>query len=211
MLGGSAVFGLEDDVNYFGLDGKHNNNMRATYETFGKIAAQNYPQLFKDNPIPPYKEAVDTSFIFSAQALLNTGGVQGASAETVDYAKEAQNGQVLGHKAVYINFATGSDQPLPDSLPTLNELKDSLAINSQLALQIDGYTDNAGSDSVNVPLSEKRAQAVKNYFQKVAPLSFPDSRFKQVSGHGSQNPIGPNTSPAGKALNRRVEITQIGQ
>ena len=65
--------------------------------------------------------------------------------------------------------------------------------------------------SVNVPLSEKRAQAVKRYFQQVAPLSFPNSRFKQVSGHGSQNPIGPNTSPAGKALNRRVEITQIGQ
>jgi outer membrane protein OmpA-like peptidoglycan-associated protein len=211
MLGGSAVFGLEDNVNYFGLDGKHNNNMRATYETFGKIATLNYPLLFKDNPIPPYKEAVDTSYIFSAQALLNTGGVQNAGAETVDYAKEAAGGQVLGHKAVYINFASGSDQPLPDSLPTLNELKDSLAINSQLALQIDGYTDNAGSDSVNVPLSEKRAQAVKRYFQQMAPLSFPSSRFKQVAGHGSQNPIGPNTSPAGKALNRRVEITQIGQ
>jgi outer membrane protein OmpA-like peptidoglycan-associated protein len=100
---------------------------------------------------------------------------------------------------------------LPDSIPTLNELKDSLAINSQLALQIDGYTDNAGSDAVNVPLSEKRARAVKSYFQKVAPLSFPDSRFKQVSGHGSQSPIASNASPGGKALNRRVEITQIGQ
>jgi outer membrane protein OmpA-like peptidoglycan-associated protein len=211
MLGGSAVFGLEDDVNYFGLDGKHNNNMRATYETFGKIDVQNYPQLFKDNPIPPYKEAVDTSFIFSAQALLNTSGVQGASAETVDYTKEAQTGTVLGHKAVYINFASGSDQPLPDSLPTLNELKDSLAINSQLALQIDGYTDNAGSDAVNVPLSGKRAQAVKSYFQKVAPLSFPDSRFKSVAGHGSQDPIASNATTGGKALNRRVEITQIGQ
>jgi len=211
MLGGSAVFGLEDNVNYFGLDGKHNNNMRATYETFGKIATQNYPQLFKDNPIPPYKEAADTSFIFGAQALLNTSGVQGASAETVDYTKEAQSGTVLGHKAVYINFASGSDQPLPDSIPTLNELKDSLAINSQLALQIDGYTDNAGSDSVNVPLSEKRAQAVKSYFQRVAPLSFPNSRFKEVSGHGSQSPIASNASAGGKALNRRVEITQIGQ
>jgi outer membrane protein OmpA-like peptidoglycan-associated protein len=211
MLGGSAVFGLEDDVNYFGLDGKHNNNMRATYETFGKIATTNYPQLFKDNPIPAYKEAVDTSFIFSAQALLNTSGVQGASAESVDYAKEAQSGTVLGHKAVYINFASGSDQPLPDSLPTLSELKDSLAINSQLALQIDGYTDNAGSDAVNVPLSEKRAQAVKSYFQRVAPMSFPDSRFKQVAGHGSQSPIASNASAGGKALNRRVEITQIGQ
>jgi OOP family OmpA-OmpF porin len=202
---------LEDNVNYFGLDGKHNNNMRATYETFGKIATQNYPLLFKDNPIPSYKEAVDTSYIFSAQASLNTNGVQGASAETVDYTKEAQSGQVLGHKAVYINFASGSDQPLPDSLPTLSELKDSLAINSQLALQIDGYTDNAGSDAVNVPLSEKRAQAVKHYFQQVAPLSFPDSRFKQVSGHGSQSPIASNASAGGKALNRRVEITHIGQ
>jgi outer membrane protein OmpA-like peptidoglycan-associated protein len=211
MLGGSAVFGLEDDVNYFGLDGKHNNNMRATYETFGKIATMNYPLLFKDNPIPPYKEAVDTSFIFGAQSLLNTSGVQGASAESVDYTKEAQSGTVLGHKAVYINFASGSDQPLPDSIPTLNELKDSLAINSQLALQIDGYTDNAGSDAVNVPLSEKRAQAVKRYFQQVAPLSFPDSRFKSVAGHGSQSPIATNASPGGKALNRRVEITQIGQ
>jgi len=171
----------------------------------------NYPLLFKDNPIPPYKEAVDTSFIFSAQALLNTSGVQGASAESVDYTKEAQTGTVLGHKAVYINFASGSDQPLPDSISTLNELKDSLAINSQLALEIDGYTDNAGSDAVNVPLSEKRAQAVKSYFQKVAPLSFPDSRFKLVAGHGSQDPIASNASAGGKALNRRVEITQIGQ
>jgi outer membrane protein OmpA-like peptidoglycan-associated protein len=96
-------------------------------------------------------------------------------------------------------------------LSTLSELKDSLAINSQLALQIDGYTDDVGSDAVNVPLSEKRALAVKHYFQQVAPLSFPDSRFKQVAGHGSQDPLAPNTSAGGKALNRRVEITQIGQ
>jgi outer membrane protein OmpA-like peptidoglycan-associated protein len=211
LLGGSAVFNLEDDVNYFGLDGKHNNNMRASYETFGKIATQNYPLLFKDNPIPPYKEAIDTSYIFGAQALLNTSGVQGASADTVDYTKEAAGGNVLGHKAVYINFATGSDQPLGNSLPTLSELKDALAINSQLALQIDGYTDNVGSDAANIPLSEKRALAVKRYFQQMAPLSFPETRFKQVAGHGSQNPIASNTTTGGKALNRRVEITQIGQ
>jgi outer membrane protein OmpA-like peptidoglycan-associated protein len=167
--------------------------------------------LFKDNPIPPYKEAVDTSFLFGTQALLSTSGVQGASAETVDYAKEAATGTVVGHKAVYINFATGSDQPLSSSLPTLNELKDALAINSQLALQIDGYTDNAGSDAVNVPLSEKRALAVKRYFQQVAPLSFPESRFKSVAGHGSENPLASNATVGGKALNRRVEITQIGQ
>ena len=210
-LGGSAVFNLEDNINYFGLDGKHNNNMRATYEVFGKIATQNYPQLFKDNPIPPYKEAVDTSFIYGAQAKLNTEGVQGASAETVDYRAEATKGQVLGHKSVYINFATGSDQPLQESVATLNELKDSLAINSQLAVQIDGYTDNTGTDDLNMPLSQRRALAVKRYLQQKAPMSFPEERFKSVAGHGSLSPIAPNTTAQNKALNRRVEITQIGR
>jgi hypothetical protein len=128
------------------------------YETFGKIATDNYPNLFKDQPIPSYKEAVETSFIFGAQSVLAAGGVQGASGESVDYAKQAQSGTVLGHKAIYVNFATGSDQPLPTSLLTRSQLKDDLAINSQLAIQIDGYTDNAGSDTVNIALSEKRAR-----------------------------------------------------
>jgi OmpA-OmpF porin, OOP family len=213
MLGGSAVFNLEDDLNYFGLTSGHNNNMRATYETFSKIDVLNYPDLFKNNPIPPYKEAVDTSFILGAQAVLNSNSVPDdtQAAETVDYSKASSGGQVLGKKPIYIEFATGSAVPLPVSIPSLNELKDQLAINSQLAIQIDGYTDNTGSDTVNVPLSQERAAAVKAYLQRMAPLTFPDSRFVGIAGHGSADPIAPNTTPAGKALNRRVEITQIGQ
>jgi OOP family OmpA-OmpF porin len=210
-LGGSAVFNLEDNINYFGIDGKHNNNMRATYEVFGKIATQNYPQLFKDNPIPPYAQAVDTSFILGAQALLNSNDVHGADAESVDYSAQASSGEVRGQKAVYISFATGSADILPVSAATLRELKDSLAVNSALAIKLEGYTDNTGSDSVNIPLSAARARAVKNYFQKVAPLSFPESRFAEVAGHGSENPISSNATAEGKALNRRVEILQIGQ
>lgn len=209
-LGGSAVFNLEDNVNYFGLDNKHNNNMRATYETFGKIATEQYPELFKNNPIPPYKEVVDTSFIFGAQSKFSNEGVQSASAETVDYKKEAASGNVVGKAAVYIPFNTGSDEPTFEGVHELSKLKDALAINSKLAIAIDGYTDNTGSDQTNIPLSERRALAVKNYFQKVAPLSFPEDRFKAVQGHGSQNPIAPNTTVSNKALNRRVEISQIG-
>jgi outer membrane protein OmpA-like peptidoglycan-associated protein/NAD-dependent dihydropyrimidine dehydrogenase PreA subunit len=208
-LGGSAAFNLDDNVNYFGLDGKHNNNMRATYETFGKIATQNYPDLFKTNPIPPYKEIVDTSFILGAQAKLNTEGVQATEGETVDY-EQAQGGQVVGHEAVYISFNTGSDQPTSAGLDQLRQLRDSLAVNSALALQIDGYTDNSGSDTVNIPLSQRRALAVKQYLQKTAGASFPNDRFKAVEGHGSQSPIGDNKTAAGKEKNRRVEITQIG-
>ena len=212
MLGGSAVFNLEDDLNYFGLSSGHNNNMRASYEVFGKIAVMNYPDLFKNNPIPPYSQAVDPSFITGAQALLNSSDAgPGAAAEQTDYTAQARSGEVRGHKAVYVQFATGSDQILPQSIPALNELKDSLAINSALALQVDGYTDNTGSDTVNIPLSQKRAEAVKRYFQRAAPQSFPDTRFAGVIGHGSQSPIASNDTANGKALNRRVEISQIGQ
>jgi OOP family OmpA-OmpF porin len=209
-LGGSQVFNLEDNVNYFGLDGRHNNNMRATYETFARIDVENYPDLFKgEHAIPPYKDVVDTSFILGAQAKLNTEGVQSAEAESTDYSK-AQNGEVLGHEAVYISFNTGSDTPTPEGMEQLHKLRDSLAVNSALALQIDGYTDNTGSDTVNIPLSHRRAQAVKQYFQKTAPASFPEARFKSIEGHGSQDPIAPNTTTQNKAKNRRVEIVQIG-
>lgn len=211
-LGGSAVFNLDDDLNYFGLASGHNNNMRATYETFAKIDVLNYPDLFKKNPIPPYASAVDTSFILGAQAQLNAANIpdDSAGAETQDYSQAAAGG-VRGKKAVYIEFAVGSAVPLPSSISALSQLKDELAINSALAIQIDGYTDNTGSDTVNIPLSSARATAVKAYFQRVAPLSFPDSRFVGVAGHGSADPIASNDTAAGKALNRRVEITQIGQ
>ncbi len=211
-IGGSAVFNLEDDLNYFGLAPGHNNNMRATYETFGKIATVNYPDLFKDNPIPGYAQAVDTSFILGAQAMLNAGDSgPGGAAESTDYASQAATGEVRGKKAVYVQFATGSDQILPQSLPGLNQLKDELAINSALALRVDGYTDNTGSDLVNVPLSRARAEAVKRYLQSRARESFPDRRFAGVEGHGSASPIASNATAEGKAANRRVEISQIGQ
>jgi outer membrane protein OmpA-like peptidoglycan-associated protein len=50
---------------------------------------------------------------------------------------------------------------------------------------------------------------VKDWLQKHAPRNFPDNRFKTV-GHGSQNPVATNDTAAGKAANRRVEITLSG-
>jgi outer membrane protein OmpA-like peptidoglycan-associated protein len=210
-IGGSAVFNMQDEINYFGIDGQHNNNMRATYDTFGKIATLNYPDLFKTNPIPPYSQAVDVSFISGAQALVSSSDAgPGAAAEQTDYSAQSASGSVRGKKAVYIQFGTGSDQILPASVPSLNDLKDSLAINSALSLELDGYTDNTGSDTVNVPLSRARAKSVKAFLQHAAPGSFPDARFKSVDGHGSADPIADNSTASGKAANRRVEVLQLG-
>jgi OmpA-OmpF porin, OOP family len=210
-LGGSAVFNLQDNLQYFGLADGYQNNMKATYETFARIDTEQYPTLFqKEHAIPAYKDAVDTSFIRAAQDLLTNAGSQGVAAEAVDYSTEVQTGVQVSKSALHIGFATGSAQLTPFGQQQLTELAQKLGVAKSLALQIDGYTDNTGSDTVNIPLSAARAKAVKLFLQQTARRDFPDSRFKSVEGHGSQSPVAPNDTPANKEQNRRVEVIQIG-
>lgn len=70
-------------------------------------------------------------------------------------------------------------------------------------VKIDGYTDNIGSDAVNQPLSERRAQSVLTALKGMVTrqgITF------QAAGHGSQNPIAKNDDEAGRRRNRRVTI-----
>jgi outer membrane protein OmpA-like peptidoglycan-associated protein len=77
-------------------------------------------------------------------------------------------------------------------------------------VSVDGYTDSIGTDAVNLPLSLARARSVVNFLKPAtagAPVTY------QSNGHGSADPVAPNTlpsgadNPAGRALNRRVTIS----
>ncbi|MFY7756974.1 MAG: OmpA family protein, partial [Flavobacterium stagni] len=72
-------------------------------------------------------------------------------------------------------------------------------------IKIFGYTDAKGADDYNLNLSEKRAQAVKEY---LASKGLSVARF-QIVGMGEADPIGDNETDAGRALNRRVEFSII--
>lgn len=203
-LGGSTVNNLADNLILFGLEPGTNDNFRSTYTVFANIATQQYPALFKDTPIPDVKDIEDKSFITGAQARMSSGGAEG---ETPQYA-ENRTGPVVSKRSYSINFDTGKATFTPEGVRTMQELKDSLAITG-LFIQVDGYTDNVGTEPMNQSLSEARAAAVKDWLQKHAPRNFPDNRFK-ISGHGSQNPAATNDTNAGRAANRRVEITLLG-
>ena len=203
-LGGSTVNNLADNLILFGLEPGSNDNFRSTYTVFGNIATQQYPALFKDTPIPEVKDIEDKSFITGAQARMSSGG---AEAEAPQYASNA-TGPVVSRRSYSINFDTGKATFTPEGVRTMQELKDSLAITG-LFIQVDGYTDNTGSESINQALSDARAGAVKEWLQRHAPSNFPDNRFK-IAGHGSENPVATNDTIAGKAANRRVEITLLG-
>jgi outer membrane protein OmpA-like peptidoglycan-associated protein len=76
-----------------------------------------------------------------------------------------------------------------------------------LTVEVDGYTDNVGGEALNQTLSEKRADAVRDYLlqQGVSPSSL------TARGFGEEGPVASNDTSIGRQLNRRVELVLSGQ
>lgn len=92
---------------------------------------------------------------------------------------------------------------LPESKKELKKLHDTMHDYPHLKIEISGHTDNVGSDSYNLKLSEERAKAVADYLlnEKVS-----EQRIT-YRGYGSAKPVASNESETGRAMNRRVEFT----
>ena len=106
-----------------------------------------------------------------------------------------------------IKYKTGSYEPDKLSKEILDELVKTMMAYTGTKIQINGFTDNVGSDSSNQVLSEKRAQAVMQY---LIDHGVPSDRMT-ARGYG-ENPqffVGDNKTPDGKQLNRRVEIISV--
>ena len=102
-----------------------------------------------------------------------------------------------------ITFDTNKSNIKPNFYGTLNKVAQTLAEDNKSAILVTGYTDNTGNDSINIPLSQARAQSVKNY---LAGKGVPSSRI-DAQGYGSSNPIADNSTASGREQNRRVEIS----
>ncbi|MCF6154614.1 MAG: VWA domain-containing protein [wastewater metagenome] len=87
----------------------------------------------------------------------------------------------------------------------LSNIVDVLQKNPDMHIRIEGHTDNIGSMEYNIDLSQKRAQAVKNY---LVGKGIHESRVSTV-GFGYKKPIAPNDTEEGRSLNRRAEIVPI--
>ncbi|WP_199254864.1 OmpA family protein, partial [Escherichia coli] len=100
-------------------------------------------------------------------------------------------------------FDTNKSNIKPNFYATLDKVAQTLAEDNKSAILVTGYTDNTGNDSINIPLSQARAQLVKNY---LAGKGVPSSRI-DAQGYGSSNPIADNSTASGREQNRRVEIS----
>src|SRR5438093_219885 len=104
-----------------------------------------------------------------------------------------------------VTFETGRAVLQLESFTVLNIVAQSLVANPAIRLEIAGYTDGTGAAATNLRLSQARAEVVRAYL-----VSRGVSPTRMIArGYGASNPIAVNTTPEGRAQNRRVELHQL--
>jgi outer membrane protein OmpA-like peptidoglycan-associated protein len=104
-----------------------------------------------------------------------------------------------------ISFRAGSPALLPTSYAELDRIAAAIVATPNSRWEIGGHTDAQGVAAANMRLSQRRAQAVMTYLTSKA---VPAAAMTAV-GYGSTRGVAPNTTAAGRAQNRRVEIKRL--
>jgi outer membrane protein OmpA-like peptidoglycan-associated protein len=119
-----------------------------------------------------------------------------------------KEGMAITLRGIYFDYNKATIKP--ESHPALADAAKILQENPGIKVEIQGHTDSDGSESYNQQLSERRAQSVVTYL--IQNFAIDPTRLT-AKGYGEMNPVASNSTPEGKALNRRVEfvILKSGQ
>lgn len=104
-----------------------------------------------------------------------------------------------------VAFPSGSSVLGPQSRARIDAVVAKLVDEPSLRIEVGGHTDNTGQAAGNVRISQARANAVRTY---MISKGIAADRIT-AKGYGSQKPLVPNTTPANRAKNRRVELTPL--
>ncbi len=103
-----------------------------------------------------------------------------------------------------VNFQTGKAVLLPESQTILDRVAESLNNNPTVTVEVGGHTDNTGRKATNLRLSQARASAVRDYLISKGV----DGGRITAKGYGPDQPVADNATAAGRAANRRVELSK---
>ena len=102
-----------------------------------------------------------------------------------------------------IQFPVGKAIIMPDNYALLSKVQQAINTFGEPEVVIEGHTDSTGSDTINEQLSQKRAEAVREYFVANRTLTY-EEIF--AVGYGSARPLASNKTSEGRAINRRIDI-----
>ena len=135
------------------------------------------------------------------QAQAATAQVQQLQRELASLqAKQTERGLVLTLGDVL--FETGKADLRPGALRNLYPLVTFLQKDPERRVLIEGHTDNVGSDAYNLDLSQRRADAVRDFLLQNGV----NAAQMSTRGYGKASPVAPNNTAEGRQQNRRVEL-----
>ncbi len=185
------VSGMPDE-HYKGVAGQFDTGIYTAYQK-----GENYVAIITGQD---YDGVTHTAVDILIAEKMETGMVE----VNADVIKDKLNAE--GKIAIYgVTFDTGKATIKPASAATIQEIADFLKQNPSVNLYVVGHTDDTGSLSTNMSLSEARANAVKSTLTSKHGISA--SRLT-AQGVGPVSPVSTNMTEAGKAKNRRVELVK---
>ncbi len=115
--------------------------------------------------------------------------------------KEEPRGTVITLPATVV-FQSAKWDLLPTARDKLDKVAEALKNQSDRKIVVESHTDSQGTEASNVDLSQRRAQAVRDY---LVSRGVANDRISGA-GLGQSRPVADNRSPEGRASNRRIEI-----
>jgi len=110
-------------------------------------------------------------------------------------------------EAVHVNFRVNSAVLSPEAKQQLDDLAAKANAAKGYMIEVGGHTDSTGSEAKNFRLSQQRADAVVQYL--AVNHKIPTRRFVAPMGYGKTESVADNTTAAGRAQNRRVEVKML--
>jgi outer membrane protein OmpA-like peptidoglycan-associated protein/ABC-type amino acid transport substrate-binding protein len=199
MLSGLKLTPFADNAQFYGLTGG-----KAHYETLFDTAFVIWRKKGLVTKPVEAKEWADTRFL---SALAPSYPEQKVEEPKVAAKAPSAKDRAIINKQIQVHFTPGSDEIMAGSFFVLDALGETMTSFGNTYLRVEGNTDAIGKPKANTILSERRALAVKNYILQNFP-SIPATRFQTI-GRGQTNPVAPNTTEAGRQLNRRTDIKVV--
>ena len=142
--------------------------------------------------------------VYVTNIVMAKGAVELYDRNATDYSSAVEKAIAETGKFVTNNilFETGKATLKPESMEEIQKVADYMKKNPSARFEVQGHTDNSGSDKVNDPLSQERAEAVVKALEGLGVDPF---NLRPV-GKGSHEPVADNGTEAGRAQNRRVEF-----
>ena len=199
----------EKDLGFNPNDGRYNDKYNPLVVGWNNIGISFNKRAFKiyingirvvnvPNAAAPTRFDFQHSGIYEKNGLTNIRLAKGA---VPLYDRLQSDGKIVSYG---ITFATGKADLKPESMTEIARITKLMQDNPDISFEVQGHCDNTGSDKVNDPLSQKRAEAVVAALVKQGV----DAGRLSAVGKGSHVPLADNGTDEGRAKNRRVEFVK---